>query len=258
MRDVITVLLFLQIIGSMQGQMLPKEIKKCHFGESQCIVDSMNAVIKKFPRGIPALGLKPIDVVDIRNSKFWNDEKVGAFWLQFDLFNQVNYGFENTTITKVNGFDENPTSSLIEIHGRIPSLIHKGSYFSEGRVWIVQLNSTGESFSDFQNFRFVLKLKVIMEYRNNKRYLKIYELSPFVNMDRWVFWLDNFFESNTDLTIAINQVFNLHWVEFWNELEPTNLKIFASVFRDIFEDIFQKVSYDDMFLPVPKESEVND
>jgi len=75
---------------------------------------------------------------------------------------------------------------------------------------------------------------------------------------RWVFWLDNFFESNTDMTIAINQVFNLHWVEFWNELEPTNLKIFASVFRDIFEDIFKKVSYDDMFLPVPKDSEVND
>jgi len=74
----------------------------------------MNLLIKKFPRGIPALGMKPIDVVDIKNSKFWNDEKVGAFWLDFDLFNQVNYGFENTTITKVSGFDENPTSSLLQ------------------------------------------------------------------------------------------------------------------------------------------------
>ncbi|XP_052834999.1 circadian clock-controlled protein daywake-like isoform X1 [Drosophila gunungcola] len=257
MRDILFIVLSLQLVGLLQSQMIPKEIKKCRFGESQCIVDSMNVLIKKFPRGIPALGLKPIDVVDIRNSKFWNDEKVGAFWLQFDLFDQVNYGFENTTITKVNGFDENPTSSLIEIHGRIPSLIHKGNYLSQGRVWIVELNSTGESFSDFQNFRFVLKLKVIMEYRNNKRYLKIYKLTPFVNMDRWVFWLDNFFESNTDMSIAINHVFNQHWVEFWNELEPKNLKIFASVFRDIFEDVFEKVSYDDMFLPIAKESQVN-
>ncbi|XP_043654197.1 uncharacterized protein LOC122620675 isoform X1 [Drosophila teissieri] len=258
MRDTVIVLVLLQIIGSLQGQMLPKEIKRCHFGDSKCIVNSMNAVIKYFPKGIPAIGLKPIDVVDIRNSKFWNDEMVGAFWLRFDLFNQVNYGFENTTITKVSGFDENPTSSLIEIHGRIPSLIHKGDYFSTGRVWLVQMNSTGESLSDFQNFRFVLKLKVIMEYRNNKRYLKIYDLTPFVTMDRWVFWLDNFFESNTDLTIAINQVFNLHWVEFWNELEPKNLKIFAGVFLSVFEDIFKKVSYDDMFLPISQEFEVND
>jgi len=60
------------------------------------------------------------------------------------------------------------------------------------------------------------------------------------------------------MTIAINQVFNLHWVEFWNELEPTNLKIFAGVFRSVFEDIFKKVPYDDMFLPISKEFEVND
>ncbi|EDV43505.1 uncharacterized protein Dana_GF18526, isoform A [Drosophila ananassae] len=258
MRDLLLTLLGLQFFGAINSQMLPKEIPKCNFGDSQCIVKSMNALIRKFPRGIPALGLKPIDVVDIKDSKFWDDDRVGGFWLKFFLYEQVNYGFENTTITKVNGFDENPTSSLIEIHGRIPSLIHKGSYFSEGRAWLVQLNSTGESFSDFQNFRFVLKLKVIMEYRNHKRYLKIYELNPFVNMDRWVFWLDNFFAENTDATIAINHVFNKHWVEFWNELEPQNLKIFAGVFRGIFEDVFAKISYDDMFLPVYKESEVND
>ncbi|KAH8384158.1 hypothetical protein KR009_012326, partial [Drosophila setifemur] len=248
----------LSIVISISTKTSAKEIPKCHFGDSECIVKSMNALIKKYPRGIPELGLKPIDVVDIRDSKFWNDERVGAFWLIFDLFNQVNYGFENTTITKVSGFDENPTSSLIEIHGRIPSLIHKGSYVSQGRLWIVELNSTGESFSDFQNFRFVLKLKVFMEYRNNKRYLKIYDLNPFVNMKRWVFWLDNFFADNEDLSIAVNQVFNQHWVEFWNELEPTNNKIFTGVFRDIFEDVFDRISYDDMFLPVYNESEVND
>ncbi|KAH8338940.1 hypothetical protein KR074_005813, partial [Drosophila pseudoananassae] len=233
------------------------EIPKCNFGDSQCIVRSMNALIRKFPRGIPALGLKPIDVVDIEDSKFWDDERVGAFWINTFLYNQVNCGFENTTITKVNGFDENPTSSLIEIHGRIPSLVHKGRYFSEARITLIKLNSSGESLSDFQNFRFVLKLKVIMEYRNNKRFLKIYELTPFVNMDRWVFWLDNFFADNTDATIAINQVFNKYWVELWNELEPKNLKIFSSVFRSIFEDVFAKISYDDMFLPVYKDLEVN-
>ncbi|XP_034662602.1 circadian clock-controlled protein-like [Drosophila subobscura] len=258
MRDIIIFVLCLQLIRSLQGQILPKDIPKCRFGDSECIVDSMNKIIRRYPRGIPALGMKPIDVVDIRNSKFWDNPKVGAFWLQFNLFDQVNYGFENTTITKVKGFTKNPTTSLMEIHGRIPSLIHKGRYMSQGRVWIVELNSTGEQLSDFQNFRFVLKLKVIMEYRNNKRYLKIYQLNPFVNMDRWVFWLDNFFEENTDMTIAINQVFNQHWVEFWNELEPTNLRIFASVFRDLIEDILHKVSYDDMFLPDQIETRVND
>ncbi|XP_039150964.1 uncharacterized protein LOC6727250 isoform X3 [Drosophila simulans] len=136
MRDTIIVLVLLQIIGSLQGQILPKEIKKCHFGDSKCIVNSMNAIIKKYPKGIPAIGLKPIDVVDIKDSKFWNDAMVGAFWLNFDLFNQVNYGFENTTITK-----SHPQGRLLqygkgvdctdEFHGGIPFGLSKLSLCSQ-------------------------------------------------------------------------------------------------------------------------------
>jgi len=144
----------------------------------------MNSVIKNFPKGIPAIGMKPMDVVGMSDLELWNNDALGGVWYKMKLFDQVNYGFENTTITQIKGFGKEPTATTMEIHGQIPSLIHKGKYFATGRVWLIALNSTGESYSDFQHFRFTLKLKVITEYRNNTRYLKIYELVPIINMKR--------------------------------------------------------------------------
>ncbi|KAH8384157.1 hypothetical protein KR009_012325, partial [Drosophila setifemur] len=223
-------------------------IQRCHYGDSKCIIESMNRIIGSNPKGIPAIGMKPVDVVDISDSEILADNPSGPVWIKLRMFEQVNYGFENTTITAVHGFTKDPTSSWVEIHGEIPSLVHKGRYVVCGRFWYFTLNSTGESVSDFQNFKFALKLKVIMEYRNNKRHLKMYKLVPRVQMDRWILWLDDFFPENFDLTIALNKVINQNWVEIWNELEPSALNVFQGVFTHLIEDVFQNVSYDDLFL----------
>ncbi|XP_030374788.1 uncharacterized protein LOC115624306 [Scaptodrosophila lebanonensis] len=233
---------------TLQGQTIPKDIQKCHFGNTKCTVDSMNAVIRNYPKGLPEIGMKPIDIVDAGFSQVWKNEQIGGTWFNFKLYDLIAYGYENTTITKVEGFGKNPTATRMEIHGQIPSLVHKGKYISYGRAWFIQLNGTGPSFSDFQNFRFTLKLKVIQEYRNNKRYLNIYELVPIIHMDRWNIWLDEFSPENIDLTIAVNKVFNDNWLEFWNELEPTVLPTLANTFTDLINNIFEKVSYDDMFI----------
>ncbi|XP_030374786.1 circadian clock-controlled protein-like [Scaptodrosophila lebanonensis] len=243
-------IIFLNFYPLFWCQMLPASIKKCRFGDTICIADTMNYVIRNFPKGIPEIGLKPLDAVSVKDVLLVDDAQVGVAWFQFKLIDQINYGFENTTITQIKGFDQDPTSSSMEIYGTIPSLTYKGQYIARGRMlWLVDVNATGESESDFQNFRFSLKLKVIPEYRYNKTYIKIYELVPDINIDRWIQWLDDFFYENTDLTIAMNRLFNENWVEFWNELEPSILRTFASVFRHIIDDIFEKVAYNDMFLP---------
>ncbi|TDG46956.1 hypothetical protein AWZ03_006660 [Drosophila navojoa] len=248
MRKTFPIVIGLHLLIAINCQTLPSNIKKCRFGDSKCIVGSMNAVIRQYSRGLSAIGMRPIDVVGIEDSNVWNNAQIGGAWFQFKLFNQANYGFENTTVKRIRGFGKDPTATIMEIHGQIPSLIHKGNYVAKGRVWMVALNATGSSTSDFQNLRFILKLKVIPEYRNNKRYLKIYELVPVVNISRWIVWLDNLFPENMDLTIAINELLNANWLEFWNELEPAFLNIFSGVFTSMITDTFEKISYDDMFL----------
>ncbi|XP_017118647.1 protein takeout [Drosophila elegans] len=249
MRYLVYLLISLQLYVGLQCQTLPAKIKKCHYGDGKCLVESTNALLRTYPKGIPEVSLKPFNVVPVRDWLLVNDSQVGGAWYFFELLNQINYGFENTTITEILGFDRDPTSSKIEIHGKIPRLVYKGDYLAKGRMlWFVDINSHGTSESDFLNFRFGLTLKVRIEYRNNKRYLKIYQLVPNIRLDRWIMWLDNFFPDNYDLTIAINNLFNRNWVEFWNELEPGILPLFETVFLGMIEDLFEKVPYDDLFL----------
>ncbi|KAH8310720.1 hypothetical protein KR044_002751, partial [Drosophila immigrans] len=224
-------------------------VKKCHFGDTKCIKESANNLIRRFPKGIPSVGLKPLDVVHVKDTVLVNDPQVGNAWYYFELVNQINYGFENATITEVSGFDEDPTSSKIEIKGIIPRLVYKGNYVAKGRMlWMVDINATGDSESEFMNFFFEFSLKVQTEYRNNKRYLKIYQLVPNVGLDRWILWLDDFFKENSDLTLAVNKVFNANWLEFYNEMEPTILNAFKDVFTSLIEGIFDSVPYDELFI----------
>lgn len=104
-----------------------EEIKKCRFGDEKCIIESINDIIKKYPKGIPEIDIKPIDVVDIKDTELLKTDRTGVYWAAVKLINQVNYGFENTTITSVEGFEKNPTASQIVISGRIPTLVHKGT-----------------------------------------------------------------------------------------------------------------------------------
>ncbi|XP_030571471.1 protein takeout-like [Drosophila novamexicana] len=228
---------------------LPDRIKKCRFGDEKCMVKSINDIIKKYPKGIPELGIKPIDVVDIKDTELLKSNRTGFLWASVSLSNQINYGFENTTITSVKGFEKNPKASQIIISGRIPSLVHKGSFVANGHLWLVEMNLTGDSISEFQNMRFTLKLKVSLDFRNNKRYLNIYQLTPIVKIDRWILEMDSLFTENTDLTIILNRLFNQRWIEVWNEWEPSILDTFASVFIGMIKGIFNEIPYDDLFLP---------
>ncbi|BFF90327.1 protein takeout-like [Drosophila madeirensis] len=233
----------------LQCQTFPDTVQKCHYGDGKCLAESANALIRNYPKGIPEINLKPFDVVTVKDWLLVNDSQVGGAWYYFLLYNQINLGFENTTITEIKGFDRDPTKSKIEIHGKIPRLVYKGKYQAKGRMlWFVDINSQGDSNSDFLNFRFDLTLKVRTEYRNNKRYMKIYELVPNIRLDRWIQWMDDFFPDNFDMTIAINNLFNRNWVEFWNELEPGILRLFETVFLGMIEDLFHNIPYDDLFL----------
>ncbi|XP_034482151.1 circadian clock-controlled protein-like [Drosophila innubila] len=237
---------YLLLLMATLCKALPKEIKKCHFGDEKCIVDSMNYVVKHYPKGIPEIGLKPIDVVDIGDLRLLETDKSRATWIGVNLTKQVNYGFENTTITKVEGFEKDPT--VLTISGHIPSLVHKGLFDASGRVWLVALNISGESTSEFQKLRFTLKLKGAIEYRNNKRYFKIYELKPIVKIDRWILWMEDLFTENSDLTILVNRIFNDRWLEVWNEWETQILDSFSGVFLGMVKETFDRNSYDDLFL----------
>ncbi|XP_016938404.4 protein takeout-like [Drosophila suzukii] len=239
--------LFCYILNTISGAELPGDVQKCSFGNSTCLVRSINTLIKLHPKGIPAIGLPPLDSYHFPDTVVL-DSPNRPIYLNFNMRDNVNKGFENTTVTHVEGFLREPNQKQILIKAHLPRLLHLATYDLEGR-WLFCHKTSGTLQSDFQDFRVTLTLKVILEYRNNKRYLKVYDLVPSIYLGRWIIWFDDLFKENFDLTVAMNAVFNRHWVEFWNELHPGLKKSFSNGFTTILNRVFENVAYDDMFLP---------
>ncbi|KAL7730066.1 hypothetical protein ACLKA6_009349 [Drosophila palustris] len=209
----------------------------------------INDLIRSYPKGIPEIGLPPLDATALNDIPILDSPYRGPIWLTFYIRDTVNKGFNNATVTHVAGFNRDPRKEKIVIKARIPRVIHEATYDMQGQFMLLKSNTTGKLQSDFQNFHVTLTFKIILEYRNKKRYLRIYDLVPLVSVDRWIIRLDNLYKENIDLTFVINRVFNEHWVEFWNDLEPGLMKAFALSFSSMLNQVFENVAYDDMFLP---------
>ncbi|XP_041450890.1 uncharacterized protein LOC111065830 [Drosophila obscura] len=225
------------------------DIEKCRFGDSPCLVRTINDLIKRHPKGIPEIGLPPLDEYNFPDSTVLDAPQRGPIWMTFHMRHNVHRGFNNATVSHVEGFQRDPTKKQIILKARLPRLVHDATYDMQGRILLFVANTTGKLQSDFQNFRLTLTIKVILEYRNNKRYLKIYDMVPIIDIDRWIVWFDNLYGENEDVTIALNHSFNKHWLEFWNNLEPGILKTFSTAFTVLLNTVFEQVAYDDMFLP---------
>ncbi|KAM8713718.1 hypothetical protein ACLKA7_013959 [Drosophila subpalustris] len=225
---------------------LPKDIKKCRFGNHPCIINSTNELIRRYSKGIAEVGLEPFDNIKIEDITLINSP--GPIYIYYKLIDQFLKGFENATVTNITGFEQNPELSHMEINLKIPRLVLQGSYELQGRGLIVYTNASGLTHSDLQNVRVSCSIKGFIEYRNNKRYLKIYDLVPHIEMDRWILWADNLYKENTDLTVILNRVVNENWLELWNEIQPTTLPAYSRSILKIINKFVQTVSYDDMFL----------
>ncbi|XP_017874152.1 PREDICTED: circadian clock-controlled protein-like [Drosophila arizonae] len=241
--------ILLMLYKTSLGIELPDDIKKCHFGDSQCLINTINDLIRRYPNGIPGIGLAPLNVTQLDDISIVNRPNGASVWLSFYLQNLTNKGFNNATITQVIGFNKDPSSSSMIIKAHIPRLIHKGTYNMLSRILLFRANATGSFCSEFLNFRLEMLIKTIQEYRNNKRYLRIYELKPKVDLQRWIISLDSLYTENTDMTIVMNNVINENWLEFWQELEPSMLKTFELCLTLILKRVFDNVAYDDLFLP---------
>lgn len=125
-----------------------------------------------------------MDETEIYNFTILDSPKRGPIWFHFQMRDNVSRGFNNATITHVEGFDRNPNKKKIIVQARVPRITHDAKYDMEGKFLLFKANTTGTVQSDFQNFSLTLTFKVIVEYHHNKRYLKIYNLVPLITIDR--------------------------------------------------------------------------
>ncbi|XP_043950769.1 uncharacterized protein LOC108027061 isoform X2 [Drosophila biarmipes] len=130
-------LIYLALVAHLvAAKQLPSDVEKCRYHDDKCLLRSSNWVIRRYGKtGVAQMNIEPVDAIKVppyelkrgnRDQPFWHDWRVSDQWV---------YGFENTTLTKIQGFDRDPRRSQVEIHGRVPSVRSRHDGFPELSVY---------------------------------------------------------------------------------------------------------------------------
>lgn len=197
---------------------------------------------------MPKLGFRPFDKFPLPDIPVYSSSHDSPVWMSFTLRDTLFKGLENATVTSVKGFDRDPTKKMIMLKYTMPRAEVEGSFDYQAKVLFFETNGTGSIKIDLQNARFTTIFKVYIEFRHEKRHLKLYSYESQVQLDRMILLVDNLFADNSDLTNVVNTVLNNHWVEFWHELEPTLIPTLSRMGVNRTQRFFDNFSYDDIFL----------
>ncbi|XP_013191820.2 circadian clock-controlled protein daywake [Amyelois transitella] len=195
---VVTLLCF--STGSLGG-ILPDYIHVCPSLTSECLKKTIQETIPEFVKGIPELGIVPIDPI---THDYIAIELPGG--LKLELFNGRITGIRKCIVDNVKY--ENKQAD-IDIHCH---LLIKGRYKAHGNILIVQINGDGDAKLKATNVTISAKLKFEDQERNGTVYHEIKDISvkhKFV--DRVVFDLTNLFKGSPEISDAVLHFLNDNW-----------------------------------------------
>ncbi|XP_046868589.1 uncharacterized protein LOC124461041 [Drosophila willistoni] len=225
---------------------LPTDIEKCHYGDTKCLAKSMNYVIKHYGKtGIPALKWPSLSLVNVSTVRFIQDDHSRPIWYDGDIFYTIVKGLENSTVTKVRGFGEDPSAGDSEINIMIPSTITTSKFKFKVNILNIPIMLSGFSTLDTQNIRVKVKMSFV---RDNRGYVKVYKVIINAKWDRWIIDLKNIDSENTDLINLVTDWINENWAELFKDAEPLTTQKGNEVVLKLLNDRFSTIRYEDMFL----------
>ncbi|KRF78987.1 circadian clock-controlled protein daywake [Drosophila virilis] len=229
---------------------LPPEIEKCAGGDANCIVETINQIVQKYPKGLPGIGLDALDAIDFQDVVV--SEATPNTPMQLSLkFNTLRVcGFENTTIQHVKGF-EKVLRHGFELAGWTPLLRLDGLYEAEGRLLMLPIQGKGVAQVELSGCQFTCRAKAVEDQRtaDAKLYAKINKVKCLVNIKGLHVNFDKLLD-NQELSDSMNELINNNWQDVWNTMRKGVNSAVNQVAQTIISRVLDKLPYDDFYKQV--------
>ncbi|XP_059610295.1 protein takeout-like [Phlebotomus argentipes] len=240
----ISVLLF---VKSSLAAKFPDDIPKCKPADLQCLPEVITKVIRMVPNGHRGLHLIPIDPLHVDEIKI-TQERESPVNINLMLSNTDITGLKNLVVTKVKGFDKDPTNVVFEAEATLDRVMLLGQYKIDGRVLILPITGNGKSNLTLDNLTFKIKFKTSQTYKNSKVYIQTKDFLFNFGTTRLHINFENLFNGDQALSDNMNRFLNENWKDILDELKPAINDAFSQIFNHIINTIFSKISYSDIYL----------
>ncbi|KAL0830872.1 hypothetical protein ABMA28_002977 [Loxostege sticticalis] len=225
------------VAGASAGA-LPAFLKACSASDAkldQCIEKVIEVGGPKFTDGIPALGIAPLDPLQLGTVIVNNPA--------------LKLTFQDTVVTGLKGFRLNSykmngakNKATIDFTANVTL---KANYDIDGQVLILPIRGNGPAKIKITNLNIVIKYDfdtrdghwVITNYKDNYK------------MDRAQFKFSNLFGGNKELGDTVLNVINENWEPVIRELAPT---AFDQIIRSCVQEcskLFEAVPANELLLP---------
>uniref|UniRef100_A0A1B0CZX6 Uncharacterized protein n=1 Tax=Phlebotomus papatasi TaxID=29031 RepID=A0A1B0CZX6_PHLPP len=199
------------------------------------------------PNGHRGLHLLPIDPLHVNEIKI-TQEHESPVNINLVLSNTDIIGLRNVEVTKVKGFEKDPTNVLFEAEAALKQVALLGRYKIDGRVLILPIQGNGKSNLTLDNLTFKIKFKTTQTYKNSKVYIQTKDFLFGFDTTRLHINFENLFNGDKALSDNMNLFLNENWKDILDELKPAINEAFSQIFNTIINTIFAKIAYSDIYL----------
>jgi len=239
-------LLLLGCIVSIQSFKFPKDVERCHAGDTDCIVRVANVFVEFFgQKGHPGINMIPIDPLHIPNIgiKQGADSPVNIE-LKFSDVDLI--GLSSCRITKISGFQSNPNGKYsLTVKG--PALYLVGPYKISGRVLVLPVQGAGKSNITLVEPEITMTFDGKGVKRNNNEHVAMENAKLTFKIDRLVFNFENLYNGDKTLGESTNKFLNDNWSDIFREIKANIFDAFTLIAENTLRNTFNKVPYNDLF-----------
>ncbi|CAH0388544.1 unnamed protein product [Bemisia tabaci] len=226
---------------------LPKTFKRCKKLDPNlpdCLRTAVQGVIPEFVKGVPSLGVLPLDPLELKTLVI--EQGDGPVSIKLDFKDLFIHGIASAVITSVTSNLKNYTINLTAELKK--PIILDGMYNVHGKVLILPITGTGKCKLVLEGFRAKIGIKGKAITKNGIKYMEVQTFKFGLSTTKLRVKLENLFNGDKALGDNMNVFLNENWEDILKELQPGFEDSLSQAFLEISNRVFTKVPFDQIFL----------
>jgi len=226
---------------------LPKGFVQCNRndpGLGDCLKNALQSSIPHLVKGVPSLGLFPIDPLRITALGIDQGNGPVSIKLNFKDLDISNIGTVN--INKIYTDIDNNNITL-DVDFKNPVTLD-GNYDIKGKVMVLPITGEGMSKIMLDNLKAKINVYLKTVEKNGNTYYEIKDLILKFTVTKMHLKLDNLFNGDKALGNNMNIFLNENWREILGELQYNVEGALAAAFSGVASQFFKRVPANQIFL----------
>ncbi|XP_025407025.1 protein takeout-like [Sipha flava] len=230
------------IVYGAPSSKLPKGFKQCKISDpnlNECIRDGLQSAIPHLAKGVPSLGIIPMDPLRITELKIDQGSGPVSIKLNFNDLDIMN--LKMLTVDKIK-YDSEKYILYAELLPK-QSIVLQGNYEITGKVLILPIVGKGKCkiILDTSKIYGTVTMKPVV--KNEMEYLEIDDISWKFIATNLNLKFNNLFNGDKALGDNMNVFLNENWREVIIELQPAIEEVFGSAFKGIGQQFLNRIPF---------------